>query len=85
MSYSQICAHQTTKRMVNDSILSSIFEKANLDKNLCIIPRYGHLERMDGHISISDFYTMNTEGLTVNPKDSAEPLSTSGTKSRPIC
>jgi hypothetical protein len=40
---------------------------------------------MDGHMSMSDFYTMNGEGSIVDLKNSAEPFSASGMKSCPTC
>ena len=88
VSYCQICAHPTTKGMVVDFILSSTFEEVDLDKDPCIIPPCGHvlnLESMDGHMSMSDFYTMNAQGSIVGLKNSAEPFSASGMKSCPTC
>ncbi|KAL9119512.1 MAG: hypothetical protein Q9187_003935 [Circinaria calcarea] len=83
-----ICAHPTIKRIVVDFILSSTFEEVDLDEDPCIIPPCGHvltLESMDGHMSMSDFYIMNTEGSIVDLKNSAEPFSASGMKSCPTC
>jgi hypothetical protein len=74
--------------MVVDFILSSTFAEVNLDENPCIIPPCGHiltLESMDGHMSMSDFYTINGEGSIVDLKNSAEPFSASGMKSCPTC
>ncbi|KAI9784989.1 MAG: hypothetical protein M1839_001185 [Geoglossum umbratile] len=74
--------------MVVDFILSSTFEEANLDEDPCIIPPCGHiltLESMDGHMSMSNFYTMNTEGSIVGLRNSAEPFSASEMKSCPTC
>ncbi|KAK6591706.1 hypothetical protein H4I96_12262 [Botrytis cinerea] len=76
------------KEMVVDFILSSTFEEVDLDENPCIVPSCGHiltLESMDGHMSMSDFYTMNGEGSIVDLKNSAEPFSASGMKSCPTC
>jgi hypothetical protein len=88
VAYCQICAHPTTKGMVVDFILSSTFEEVDLDENPCIMPSCGHiltLESMDGHMSMSDFYTTNGEGSIVDLKNSAEPFSASGMKSCPTC
>ena len=88
VAYCQICAHPTIKGMVVDFILSSTFEEVDLDEDPCIIPPCGHiliLESMDGHMSMSDFYTMNAEGSIVDLKNSAEPFSASGIKSCPTC
>jgi hypothetical protein len=74
--------------MIVDFILSSTFEEVDLDENPCIIPPCGHiltLESMDGHMSMSDFYTMDAEGSIVDLKNSAEPFSASGMKSCPTC
>lgn len=74
--------------MVVDFIFSSTFEEVNLDENPCIVPSCGHiltLESMDGHMSMADFYTMNSEGSIVDLKNSAEPFSASGMKSCPTC
>ena len=84
VAYCQVCAHPTIKGMIDDFILSSTFEKVDLDENPCIIPPCGRiptLESMDGHMSMSDFYTMNAEGSIVDLKNSAEPFSTSVMKS----
>ncbi|RDL33045.1 Uncharacterized protein BP5553_08484 [Venustampulla echinocandica] len=83
-----ICAHPTIKGLVVDFILSSTFEEVNLDEDPCIVPSCGHIltmESMDGHMSMSDFYTMNGEGSIVDLKNSAEPFSASGMKSCPTC
>ena len=88
VTYCQICAHPTIKGMVVDFILSSTFEEIDLDENPCIMPSCGHiltLESMDGHMSMSDFYTTNGEGSIVDLKNSAEPFSVSGMKSCPTC
>ena len=88
VAYCQICAHPTIKGMVVDFIMSSTFEEVDLDENPCIMPSCGHiltLESMDGHMSMSDFYTTNAEGSIVDLKNSAEPFSASGVKSCPTC
>ena len=88
VAYCQICAHPTIKGMVVDFILSSTFEEVDLDENPCIVSSCGHiltLESMDGHMSMSDFYTMDGEGSIVGLKNSAEPFSASGMKSCPTC
>ena len=88
VAYCQICAHPTIKGMVVDFILSSTFEEVDLDENPCIMPSCGHiltLESMDGHMSMSDFYTTDGEGSIVDLKNSAEPFSASGVKSCPTC
>lgn len=88
VAYCQKCAHPAIKEMVVDFILSSTFEEVDLDENPCIVPSCGHiltLESMDGHMSMSDFYTMNGEGSIVDLKNSAEPFSASGMKSCPTC
>ena len=88
VAYCQICAHPTIKGVVVDFILSSTFEEVDLDESPCIIPSCGHiltLESMDGHMSMSDFYTTNSEGSIVDLKNSAEPFSASGMKSCPTC
>jgi hypothetical protein len=87
-AYCQICAHPTIRGMVVDFILSSTFKEIDLDENPCIVPSCGHiltLESMDGHMSLSDFYTMDGEGSIVGLKNSAEPFSASGMKSCPTC
>jgi hypothetical protein len=74
--------------MVVDFILLSTFEEIDLDKNPCIVPSCGHiltLESIDRHISMSDFYSTNSEGLIVDLKNSAEPFSASGIKSCLTC
>ncbi|KFY14963.1 hypothetical protein V491_05836 [Pseudogymnoascus sp. VKM F-3775] len=74
--------------MVVDFIMSSTFEEVNLDEDPCIIPPCGHiltLESMDGHMSMSDHYIFNPEGLIINVKNSAEPFSASEMKSCPTC
>lgn len=74
--------------MVVDFILSPTFEETDLDENPCIMPSCGHiltLESMDGHMSMSDFYTTNGEGSIVDLKNSAEPFSATGMKSCPTC
>ena len=74
--------------MVVDFILSSTFEEVDLNEDPCIVPSCGHiltLESMDGHMSMSDFYTTNGEGSIVDLKNSAEPFSASGMKSCPTC
>jgi hypothetical protein len=86
--YCQICAYLTIKGIVVDFILLSTFEEVDLDKNPCIMPSCRHiltLESIDGHISMSDFYTTNSEGLIVDLKNSAELFSASGMKSCPTC
>lgn len=88
VTYCQICAHPTIKGMIVDFYLSSTFEGVNLDEDPCLVPSCGHiltLESMDGHMSMSDFYTMNGEGSIVDLKNSAEPFSASGMKSCPTC
>jgi hypothetical protein len=88
VAYCQICADPRFKGVVVDFILSSTFEEVDLDKNPCIVPSCGHiltLESMDGHMNMSDFYTMNDEGSMAGLKNSAEPFSASGMKSCPTC
>jgi hypothetical protein len=88
VAYCQICAPTTVKEMVVDFILSSTFEEIDLDENPCIMPSCGHiltLESMDGHMSMSDFYTMTDEGSIMELKNNAEPFSASGMKSCPTC
>ena len=88
VTYCQICASPEIKGMVVDFILSSTFEEINLDESPCVLPPCGHiltLESMDGHMSMSDFYIMNGEGVVVDLKDNAEPFSASAMKSCPNC
>jgi hypothetical protein len=88
VAYCQFCTHPSIKGMIVDFILSSTFEEVDLDENPCIMPSCGHiltLESMDGHMSMSDFYTTNDEGSIVDLKNSAEPFSASGMKSCPTC
>lgn len=88
VAYCQICAHPKIKAIVVDFILSSTFEEIDLDTDHCIVPLCGHiltLESMDGHMAMSDFYTMNSDNLIVDLKNSAEPFSASGMKSCPTC
>ncbi|TVY42865.1 E3 ubiquitin-protein ligase rnf213-alpha [Lachnellula subtilissima] len=76
------------RNMIVDFIMSSTFEEVDLDESPCIIPPCGHiltLESMDGHMSMSDFYTMDAEGSIVGLKNNAEPFSASGMKSCPTC
>ena len=66
------------------SLTLSSFEEVDLDEEPCIIPPCAHiltLESMDGHVSMSDFYSMNSEGPIVNLKNSAEPFSASEMRS----
>lgn len=82
---SDLCA-PNNQGMVVDFILSSTFEEVDLDEDPCIVPSCGHiltLESMDGHMSMSDFYTMNGEGSIVDVKNNAEPFSASGMKKLP--
>ncbi|OBT49192.1 hypothetical protein VE00_00081 [Pseudogymnoascus sp. WSF 3629] len=68
--------------------MSSTFEEVDLDEDPCIIPPCGHiltLESMDGHMSMSDFYSFNAEGSIIDVKNSAEPFSSSEMKSCPTC
>ncbi|KFY08522.1 hypothetical protein V492_06159 [Pseudogymnoascus sp. VKM F-4246] len=79
---------QCLKGMVVDFILSSTFEEIDLSNDPCIIPPCGHIltvESMDGHMSMSDFYAFNSEGLITNLKNTAEPFSASALKSCPTC
>ena len=88
VQYCQLCAEPTVKERIVDFILSSTFEEVNLDESPCIIPSCGHLltlESMDGHMSMSDYYDINDEGLIVGLRNSVEPFSTSGMKSCPTC
>lgn len=74
--------------MVVDFIMASTFEEVNLEENSCIVPPCGHiltLESMDGHMSMSDFYTMDAEGSIEGLKNNAEPFSASEMKSCPTC
>ncbi|KFY58167.1 hypothetical protein V496_06234 [Pseudogymnoascus sp. VKM F-4515 (FW-2607)] len=74
--------------MVVDFIMSSTFEEIDLDEDPCIIPPCGHiltLESMDGHMSMSDFYTFDSEGSIIDVKNDAEPFSASEMKSCPTC
>lgn len=60
----------------------------DLNESPCIIPPCGHiltLESMDGHMSMSDYYFIDDEGLITGLRNSAAPLSTSGMKSCPTC
>jgi hypothetical protein len=87
-AYCQSCTSHIIKGMVVDFIMSSTYEELDLDENPCIIPPCGHiltLESMDGHMSMSDFYTMDAEGSIVGLKNSAEPFSSCGMKSCPTC
>jgi hypothetical protein len=86
--YCQICIYLTIKEIVIDFILSSIFEEVDLDENPCIILSYRYiltLESIDRYISISDFYTINDEGLIIDLKNSAELFSASRIKSCLTC
>lgn len=87
-AYCQVCANSSIKEMIVDFILSSPFNEIDLDENPCIVPSCGHiltLESMDGHMSMSDFYTMNEEGAILDLKNGAEPFSALGMKSCPTC
>ncbi|KAL5354313.1 hypothetical protein ACLOAV_000401 [Pseudogymnoascus australis] len=88
VAYCQICAHPTIKGMVVDFIMSSTFEEVDLDEDPCIVPPCGHiltLESMDGHMSMSDFYSFDSEGSIIDVKNDAEPFSASEMKSCPTC
>ncbi|KAF2128236.1 P-loop containing nucleoside triphosphate hydrolase protein [Dothidotthia symphoricarpi CBS 119687] len=88
VAFCQICAPPTIKGMVVDFIMSSTFEDIDLDEEPCIVPPCGHiitLESMDGHMSMSDFYTQDSEGSIVGLKHSAEPFSASEMKKCPTC
>jgi hypothetical protein len=88
VAYCQICAHPKVKGTIVDFIMSCTFDEVDLDENPCIVPSCGHIltmESMDGHMSMSDFYSMSEEGSITDLKNSAEPFSASGMKSCPTC
>jgi hypothetical protein len=86
--YYRIYTHLIIKGIVVDFILLSMFEEADLNKNSYIVLLYRHiltLESIDRHISISDFYTINSKGLIMDLKNSAKLFSVSGIKSYLTC
>ncbi|CZR66499.1 related to NF-X1 finger and helicase domain protein [Phialocephala subalpina] len=86
--YCQVCAKESVKTMVVDYIMSSTYEEIDLDESPCIIPSCGHiltLESMDGHMSMSDFYTSDETGSLVEIAKSSEPFSASSLKNCPQC
>lgn len=88
IEYCQICAPSSIKERVVDFIMSSTYEEVDLDESPCIIPPCGHiltLESMDGHMSMSNIYTVDAKGLIVGLKNSAEPFSASEMKKCPTC
>jgi hypothetical protein len=63
--------------------LTPTFEEVNLDESPCITPSCSHLltlETVDGHIRMSDYYTINDEGSIIRLRNSVEPFSTSRMK-----
>ncbi|KAF8856068.1 P-loop containing nucleoside triphosphate hydrolase protein [Acephala macrosclerotiorum] len=86
--YCQVCAKASIKTMVVDYIMSSTYEEIDLDESPCIIPSCGHiltLESMDGHMSMSDFYTSDETGSFVELTKNSEPFSASSLKNCPQC
>jgi hypothetical protein len=80
--------HLAIKGIVINFILLATFKEVNLDKNPCIVPLYRHilaLESIDKHISILDFYTISSEGLIIDLKNSTKLFSASRIKSCPTC
>jgi hypothetical protein len=76
------------KGVIVNLILSSTFEKVNLDESPCIIPLCGHLlsfESMDRRMSMLDYYAINDEGSIVGLRKSVKPFSTSRMKNCPTC
>ena len=74
--------------MVVDFIMSTTFGEIDLNQDPCIVPACGHIitiESMDGHMSMSDFYSTDAEGSIVALKNSAAPFSASEIKSCPTC
>lgn len=88
VAHCQICAHPDVKGIVIDFIEFSTYEDINLDERPCIVPSCGHiftLESMDGHMSMSDFYNIDSEGSILGLKNSTEPFSVSEMKRCPTC
>lgn len=87
VQYCQTCGTENVKEMTVDYIMMSAYGEVNLDEEPCIIPSCGHiltLESMDGHMSMSDLYTM-TDGSIVGLKDDVRPFSASEMKVCPTC
>jgi hypothetical protein len=85
--YCQTCGTDNIKAMVVDYIMMSTYGEVNLDEEPCIIPSCGHiltLESMDGHMSMSDIYTI-TDGYIVGFEDYVKPFSASEMKVCPTC
>jgi len=81
VQHCQECADTPIKEMMVDYIVGSSYAEIDLDDSPCIIQSCGHiltLESMDGHMSISDYYTFSDEpdgtGSIVGLKSSSELL-----------
>ena len=92
VQHCQECADTPIKEMMVDYIMGSSYAEIDLDESPCIIPSCGHiltLESMDGHMSISDYYTFSDEpdgaGSIVGLKSSSEPFSIAELKNCPMC
>lgn len=90
--YCQECAELSVKESMVDYIMSYSYADVDLNESPCIIPSCGHiltLESMDGHMSMSDFYTISQEtsnqGHITGLKSRVEPFSVADLKNCPMC
>ena len=92
VEYCQQCADRSIKDMMVDYIMGSSYAEVDLDESPCLIPTCGHiltLESMDGHMAMSEYYTMSSENDVDEPivalKSSSVPFSTLELKNCPLC
>lgn len=90
--YCQQCADSSVKERMVDYIMGYTYANLDLDESPCIIPSCGHiltLESMDGHMSMSDFYTISEEpsnqGYITGLRSRVEPFSIADLKNCPMC
>ena len=92
VQYCQQCADPSVKDLMVDYIMGSSYAELELDESPCIIPSCGHiltLESMDGHMGLSEYYTMSSNADNEDPiialKSNSVPFSASELKNCPIC
>ena len=75
-----------------DYIMGSSYMDINLDESPCLIPSCGHiltLESMDGHMEMSQYYTMSSDTNIEHPimalRSNSVPFSASELKNCPLC
>jgi len=92
VQHCQECVDTPIKEMMVDYIMGFSYAEIDLDESPCIIPSCGHiltLESMNGHMSISNYYTLSDEpdgaGSIVGLKSSSEPFSIAELKNCPMC